>query len=123
MKISSFPRLNKQDFREAPEWFSKFLDSVNPILDQVTTALQGRLTLGENHNSALKKVRLYHEVEYSFDHGLEGTIEDISVAHSDLYDFSRLTWRDLGAGRVAVKISWESAPSLGYDVKLRITGN
>lgn len=41
-------RIDKQQFPEAPEWFGRFLEQLNPFLIDVTSALTARLAIEQN---------------------------------------------------------------------------
>jgi len=123
MKISSFSRIDKGDYSDAPEWFLRFADHLNPILDEIVRALQGRLTLDENHNCVYKEVELADSTELEISQEVKGNVVEVSVASSEYFGEFQFTWRKFTEERIGVRIKWVVAPATAQKVTLRILGD
>lgn len=44
MPVPKLKAISAEDFQDAPEWFRKFIETLNPFLTDVTNLLTGRLT-------------------------------------------------------------------------------
>lgn len=50
-------RVMREDFQEAPDWFARFLDTLNPFLGDTTSTLAGNLTR-ENLRRQVETIRI-----------------------------------------------------------------
>lgn len=62
MKFSSINKLSREDFADAPEWFTRFLDTFNTFLDETLLAMRGQLSLLENTFSQVVETTFTHDV-------------------------------------------------------------
>lgn len=47
-KLPSIVRLSREDYKDAPSWFERFLTPMNTFIRTVYEALNGNLTFGDN---------------------------------------------------------------------------
>lgn len=62
MRIASFIRFNRDDYREAEPWFSDFLDSLNIIIDTLNPLLASNIDINNNLLAERQIVTLSHNV-------------------------------------------------------------
>ena len=53
MKINTFKRILSEQFIGAPEWFTKFIQQFNLLLEQVVKVLTNGLTISDNMDAQL----------------------------------------------------------------------
>lgn len=123
MKIDSFPRLNPDDFGDAPEFFRQFLDALNPILEQVIEALQGNLAFGENFNGIYRTVLVEDGVDMEIRHGLKGSARDVQCVATGRYSPWRIAWENRDKETIKFRVTWDSPPAERTQVLLRILGD
>ncbi len=63
MKISAINKLSREDYPDAPNWFSRVLDVLNNFMDQTLLAFRGKLTLRDNF--------LTQAIDYEFTNGVQ----------------------------------------------------
>lgn len=56
MKLTSNSQFDRSDFPEAPNWISKLLYPLQLFYTQVTTAINGQLTLQDNFSCVVKQL-------------------------------------------------------------------
>lgn len=62
MKIQPFKRLNRDDYRNAPDWFYDFLDAMNPLIDTLNILLLSNIDINNNLLAERQVVSLQHNV-------------------------------------------------------------
>jgi hypothetical protein len=48
--------LNREDFKDAPEWFDRVVEQLNPFINDTNLALSGKLTLSDNTVADVKEI-------------------------------------------------------------------
>jgi hypothetical protein len=123
MKISNFPRIDRGDFSEAPDWMGGFIERLNPILEEVINALQGNIFLEHNMNGVYRTVEVVDDTEYEIQTGIRGQPVEVSLAHSENYEYARICWKRATEDRIRFKVKFDTAPSGAVNVTLRIVGS
>lgn len=109
MKVESLKRLDAADFPEVPEGL---LDTLNEMFEEVTTALQGALTFGDNVRAEVKAIRMEHEVEREIElKALKSAPLVVALATPGTYDYFRYKWKTSKTGAIKLVVSWDSAPA------------
>ena len=122
MKIDSFPRLNPDDFPDLPEPVRQVLEALNPILEQIIDALQGKLTADENSNARYISVEAADDTEYEITTGIDGIARNVSIASTDYFDYPLLAWENVSNESVRFKVKWATAPSTDPNITLKVEG-
>lgn len=123
MRIKDWRRITLDDISEAPEWFQRAVDSLNDQIEDLTTALQLRLTLSENLYSEVRTLELAHDV--STDIRLQKIRTrplGLLVLATDYYEYHRAAMEVVDRDLIRVKIKWDVAPSSEVAVTLAIFG-
>lgn len=94
---------------------------VADFMNQVTLALQGKLTVTDNLDGAFKSVSLTHNTAQVLNTGSRVPV-GITVARviSDTYGVQCLKWFVDGQNRVQVKVTYDATPTRALDVILEI---
>lgn len=123
MKLSLFKRFTQEDHPDVPEGF---LQQLNKVLEDISTALQSRLTFSENIQSEVRKLDIRN-----------GTVTPIRLQKLDRNPIGVLllkssylvdptfTWAP-SSGRdltVDVTLTWTPAPATDPTVTLLFIGN
>ena len=53
-RLSAVSKIRREDVPEAPDWFGRFLGTINSFFENVVLALNGRLTFADNIQSQTK---------------------------------------------------------------------
>lgn len=126
MNIASYRAVKVADVGSAPKdatWADDLLDSRDAQLADLTRAIQGRLSPHDNLNAEYRDVSVLHDTEFDFTlRKAKGQCAGVLLVWSSLYDYAQVAWRQVDASRIAVKISFDSAPTDHVDVRLLVLG-
>ena len=64
MKIPNYRPVTRQDVQEADPWLDKALKPINRQILDLTGAIQGKASLGENTNCEIIELTVTHEKDY-----------------------------------------------------------
>lgn len=121
--MAAIPKLKGfvvEDFKEAPEWFHKFLTPINEYMTAVTNALSGRLTTKDNllaydepfdFTTATAAADTF---PMKFKNKLLGGTRPTSVQVGQIYKKNNV------AMSAAYSISW--VPGVGGDIEITFQG-
>ena len=111
MKISSPKKIDLGDFPEVQEELEPIFEILNGASDEVSSALQGRLTFGDNFLSETIYVTLSQGEEETVSlQVLTEAPTQAFLVDTAQFDYARLAWRAEGAGNVTVKVKWDEDP-------------
>lgn len=107
MKLSNVRRIAKEEISEAPEWIDKLLTPLNQSIDQLTQAVSGQLTYGDNFLCSIQNNKFTHGIELVTKNPLPSGIKPIGihVFSSDgnvVIDGYRLSYKATGEVGVTV---------------------
>ena len=122
MKIQNWKRLNASQL-EAPEWMDRFLASLNEHLENITTALQSRLTASHNLDTELRTIALTHDVTARISlERLRTTPIGVLLLWTDVDDYARLKWTIVDQQTVDVTVKWDTDPGTSVSTRLMFLG-
>jgi len=124
MKISNWTRLTRDGrLAEAPEWIDDLIDPLNEQMENLTTALQGRLGV-ENENAVVIELGLNHDTPIAITTSdVRGQATEVRVIQVD--DGSAVVgfaWQVVSESEVTVRVLFEDAPPGTKTVRLKIRG-
>jgi hypothetical protein len=124
MKISNLQRFDRGDYVEAPAWFHRFLETLNPILDEAISALK-QLTIDENFNGIYKTVEVLDLQDYEIKTGINGKAKNVVIAGMNFYSTATLCWENISKDSIRFRVIFDPlapAPSAPVKVTLQIIG-
>lgn len=62
MRIAAFARFNKDDFRNAPDWFLNFLDNINVTIDSLNPLIAHGIDIDNNMLAERQTIKVTHNV-------------------------------------------------------------
>jgi hypothetical protein len=125
MKVGSFA---PPDVREIPglpksgpitvEQSGKLLEARDAATKEVVRALQNNLSFSENFRARIHRISVFHltEVELSTVDNPTGAV----LVRSSLYDYAQLKWRRTDVNKIAVSVSFSTAPTAAATVWLLV---
>lgn len=122
MKLTSFPRFNAGDYQDSPDWFRRFLETLNPLMDEIVTGLQGKLTVEDNLGGVYKQLEVLDDTEVEIKTDLTFKPNEVVLVWTSHESYAKLTWQPIGNESIRFKVKWDSAPSGKATVMLRIQG-
>ncbi len=118
-RIESLRRFQKSDYPEAPDWFDKFINSLNRALEDLITQMQGGLTV-TNENAESIVLEMTHNVAQDITaSGIRGDPTDVRVQKSDTA-VDTILWTNAGPKTANVTLKFDGAPTAEQTVKLKI---
>jgi hypothetical protein len=123
MNIESFAKFDPAQYQMfASEDGQRFLEQLNGVLTNLTTALSGKLST-VNFNAEARTVTLEHEVDMEVSlERIRGRVQEVRILSQDLYDFATLAWEHVSERTIKVKVTFVSAPSVPIDMQLLFVG-
>jgi hypothetical protein len=125
MKVGSFRRYSKEDYKELPPWGEQFFTQLNKVLETHNNALSNGLNFADNFRSEVRTLQIPHDTAFQIQ------LQELSrapigafVLFSDFFEYSKFTWRQTPdtALSVEVKIKWDSTPTKDPTVTLVFIG-
>lgn len=122
MKINNFRRPTRE-IADIPPATELFFNITSDQMEQLTSALQGRLSMKDNFHT--------EEVEYEAADGVESLIRLKTLrtkAKKVMIDWTghnspwRHSWRIVDADRIGITIKWDSAPSVATKIQATVFG-
>lgn len=123
MRIQTFPKISREAFDEAPDWFEPMYETVNPFIETVNIALQGSITLGDNikSESIYRKWKHGEEVFYQFAR-MRTRAEGIIQGFSDV-GIRAMKMTPVGNQGVRVTLWFVDDPTEQITAKVHILGS
>lgn len=120
-------KLLKQDFPDAPDWFTNFLSTFNSFMDSVIGALRNRLTFRENFYCEVKEFTFTHASELEISHSLESfegclLVKTPEETPATTYGVTELHCRTIDNKTIGVTVEFAGGGSTEGKVKLIILG-
>ncbi len=126
MNISTYTPVKAGDLGTVPkdaQWVDSVLESRDSQLEDLSRALQGRLSPDENLNAEYRDVSVLHNTEFLLTlQKVRGACKGVLLLGSDLYDFALVAWRQIDTSEILVKISFSTAPADHVGVRLLVMG-
>lgn len=123
MKIDDFQKSSAFESGEIPREVARALMPISNQVEQLTSALQGRIGISENTNAEVRVVQLVHDTSsVILQHRVKGQAKAVLLAWEELFDYTQCTWQAIDDNRVRVKVKWASAPTGPTWVHLLIFG-
>lgn len=121
MKIG-FPKLLKSDdFKDAPEWFDKFLEYFNDLVGNILSSLEKRLTFADNFNCIAREDVFSDGIELGIKYNLGSKYFGIIILSSSTEIIGR-TDRVLTNGNIGIKFSFTGGVGISSKVKYILIG-
>ncbi|MHC4714301.1 MAG: hypothetical protein ACYTAN_13700 [Planctomycetota bacterium] len=122
MSIESFRRIDPAKYKEAPEWFIRFIGTVNRHFEDVITLLQGGLT-SRNENSELIPIEVKNAQEEKIDHpNVRSAPEEVRIVYSETA-LTSFRWYMSAEGQVAITCTFSGSPAGPQRVHVYVRGS
>ena len=113
MKVGSFRRFSREDYKELPDWGEQFFQQLNKVLETHNNALSGGLTFGDNGRSEVVQIDLQNDTTTPIQ--LQELSRNPNVGlfgGSNYFEYPEFTWENSPdtARTVNVKVRWENPP-------------
>lgn len=79
MKLSNVRRIAKEEISEAPDWIDKLLTPLNQSIEQLTKAVSGQLSYGDNLFCSIQTNKFTHGVELITKNPLPSGVKPIGI--------------------------------------------
>lgn len=105
MKPQEIKEINKEDYKDAPEWFKdKFLPFLNNYL-QNNTEILTKLDIFTNFISLTKELTINSDEEIQIQHSFKSQATEVKVIFADnMVKVKGLAWKNINNSTVSVKI-------------------
>lgn len=115
MKVEQFRRMQPGDMGDAPQWGRQLADVMNRHGEQVSTALQKKLSFGDNFNAQEVILELEHDTETLARVEIRGKATNAFVtATPQYYEYlPDLAWGVENENSVKLKVKWRDNPPTG----------
>ena len=124
MKVQAFRRLQKEDFKDAPEWWARASDVLNKQIEQLTRAVTGRLSFIDNIDSEIKSLEVEHDVDIEIGlQKLKRAPIGVAVLFSHFNANYSLYWEPVSDSKVSVRVKWDIDPTVPVGVRLLMIGS
>lgn len=122
MRVQNLQLPERKDLGDAPGWVDRLLGPLGGHLELVTTALQTNLSVLANFNWDVRTLLVPHNTEVEIRHEAREPILGVHLIGSGLFDYATLAWERVEAGRIKLKVKWDSAPTADTSVTLLVVG-
>ena len=124
MKVQAFRRLQREDFKDAPEWWARASDVLNKQIEQLTRAVTGRLSFIDNIDSEIRSLEVEHDVDIEIGlQKLKLAPIGIAILFSEFNSNYSLYWEPLSDSKVSVRVKWDTDPTVPVGVRLLMIGS
>jgi hypothetical protein len=118
MKLGLIRRISKEDLgKEPPGWVDGLLSALNPFIDQVVVALQGRLNFEDNFASRVASYDLTHDTELEINPQVPGRVTGAFPVFVDGAVLTGWAWSHKQGGNIGLKVRFDSGGSTKKAVK------
>jgi hypothetical protein len=108
MRIPNFPKLTREEFQDAPEWFDRLSNVLNAHMDKLTIALQGNVGI-DNKNQELLELEVRKDKTYELTaKKVKGNIIGVSKIYDTSGDTTfRLVATILDKNKISIRCLWD----------------
>lgn len=124
-KIAEFKRLNKEDYPDAPDYFTRLIEAYNISMENIYNAVnKNNLNFTDNINSERQLITLKHEVpqKVSLKRIKSKVIGVMHLANSINDQVYQPTFTNIGEQMIQVTVSFKTAPTKDVNVDLLFIG-
>lgn len=118
MKLPDFVQLKRDDFPESPGWWAKFLERINPMFEQLFSALR-HLRVDDNFDGRYREIELANGVARELSTGFTVPARDVQLVWTEAFVPVSFCWRTQGNEKIVVLATWSGAPN-SMRARLRI---
>lgn len=113
MRIGQFRRYTPEDFPELPKWAKKFFQMLNNVLEDITNALQGGLTLEDNLRAEVVEIDVKQDTVHVIRlNRLKRNPIVAFLGKTNYFEVPDFTWQYSPdkALSIEVKVTWANPP-------------
>ena len=124
MKVLNFSLIQIGELPEADPATERMVEQVNLHFDDTKTALQGNLTMADNLNAEIRRLKVAQDTAISVRlQTLSGKPIHALLLATSVFDYARFAWRVLDESLVEIKVKFDTAPAADADIVVAFLGS